>query len=199
MIFLSDNGYFGGEHRIRQGKYLPHEPSSHVPMMIRGPGIPPGQTSETLVSNVDVATTIADIADADPTLQQDGRSLLPYAFVPSQGSTRPILLEGDTGASIDDDGTETATPPLDAADQKRLKRFYKKLKAQKRRIRRRCAALKAISKNRAQVCVQRGRRQPRAGAHRHHLQAPGPRLQRPAHRSLRPASSTRPASSSSTT
>ena len=77
VIFLSDNGYFGGEHRIRQGKYLPHEPSSHVPMMIRGPGILPGQTSSTLVSNVDIASTIADIADADPTLQQDGRSLLP--------------------------------------------------------------------------------------------------------------------------
>jgi len=156
VIFISDNGYFGGEHRIRQGKYLPHEPSSHVPLMIRGPGIPAAQTSETLVSNVDIATTIADIADAEPTIPQDGRSLLPYAAVPSLGSTRPILLEGDTGASIDDDGTETATPPLDAADRKRLKRFHKRQKAATRRIRRRCRALKAISPNRAQVCVERG-------------------------------------------
>jgi hypothetical protein len=156
VIFLSDNGYFSGEHRIRQGKYLPHEPSSHIPLMIRGPGIPTGLVSDTLVSNVDVGTTIADIADANPTVPQDGRSLLPFAAVPSQGSTRPILLEGDTGASIDDDGTETASPPLDAADQKRLKRFYKKLKKQKRRVRQRCKALKQVNKKRAQVCVQRG-------------------------------------------
>ena len=42
FVFTSDNGFFHGEHRIGSGKYLPYEPSSHVPMLIRGPGIPPG-------------------------------------------------------------------------------------------------------------------------------------------------------------
>ena len=83
LMFISDNGYFAGEHRIRQGKYLPYEPSSHVPLLIRGPGIPAGQTSNALVSNVDVASTIADIAEATPTLTQDGRSLLPLAASPT--------------------------------------------------------------------------------------------------------------------
>ena len=156
LIFTSDNGYFAGEHRIRQGKYLPYEPSSHVPMMIRGPGIPAGQSSSTLVSNVDIASTIADIAETAPPIVQDGTSLLPLAAQPGTGAGRPILLEGDTGAGIDDDGAETPAPPLDAADLKRLKNFYKKRKAQKRKLRKRCQRLKQISPKRAQLCYRRG-------------------------------------------
>lgn len=106
LIFTDDNGYFSGEHRIRQGKYLPHEPSTHVPLMIRGPGIPSG-TSEELVSNVDLAATIGDIADVSPALLQDGRSLLPFAASPGLTTSRPILLEADTGPSVDDDGVES--------------------------------------------------------------------------------------------
>jgi N-acetylglucosamine-6-sulfatase len=95
IVFTSDNGFFRGEHRIAGGKYLPHEPSSRVPLVIRGPGIPPG-TSDELVSLTDVPQTILDIAGrADPAL--DGRSLLPYARNPALRSRRPVLLEGDTG------------------------------------------------------------------------------------------------------
>ena len=95
IVFASDNGFFRGEHRIAGGKYLPHEPSSRVPLVIRGPGIPAG-TSDELASLTDVPQTILDIAGApDPAL--DGRSLLPYAQNPALRSSRPLLLEGDTG------------------------------------------------------------------------------------------------------
>jgi N-acetylglucosamine-6-sulfatase len=100
IVFSSDNGYFAGEHRIAQGKYLPYEPSSHVPLIIRGPGIAPGSHSPELVSNADLAPTIAAITGATPQLTEDGRSLLPYAQNPSARSTRPILLEGDTGSNL---------------------------------------------------------------------------------------------------
>jgi N-acetylglucosamine-6-sulfatase len=100
IVFSSDNGYFAGEHRIAQGKYLPYEPSSHVPLIIRGPGIAPGSHSPELVSNADLAPTIAAIAGATPQLTEDGRSLLPYAENPTARSTRPILLEGDTGSNL---------------------------------------------------------------------------------------------------
>jgi arylsulfatase A-like enzyme len=100
ILFTSDNGYFAGEHRLAQGKYLPYEPSSHVPMLLRGPGIAPGARTGELVSNADVAPTIAGIAGATPQLTEDGRSLLPFAENPALRTTRPILLEGDTGSNL---------------------------------------------------------------------------------------------------
>ena len=153
LIFTSDNGYFNGEHRIRRGKYLPHEPSSHVPLLIRGPGIPAGNVSDELVSNVDIAETIRTIAGASASLVQDGRSLLPFAALPDLRSTRPILLEGDTGAfGIDDEGVEGP----DLADERRLRKFRKKLKKEKRKLRRECKRLKRRSPKRAQLCYKRG-------------------------------------------
>ena len=62
VLFTSDNGYIDGEHRIEFGKLLAYEPASQVPLLIRGPGIPAGETSDALVGNVDLAPTIAQIA-----------------------------------------------------------------------------------------------------------------------------------------
>ena len=42
LMFTSDNGYFLGEHRMRQGKIWTHEPSLRVPFVVAGPGIPHG-------------------------------------------------------------------------------------------------------------------------------------------------------------
>jgi N-acetylglucosamine-6-sulfatase len=152
ILFASDNGYFSGEHRIRQGKYLPHEPSSHVPLMIRGPGIPAGVVSPELVSNVDIASTIAQMTGASPQLPQDGRSLLPYARDASLRTTRPILLEGDTGAGIDDEGAEGPV----AQNQADFLQFQKKLRREKKKLRRRCKKLKRQSPKRAILCYRQG-------------------------------------------
>src|SRR4051812_5655017 len=97
IVFASDNGFFRGEHRIASGKYLPYEPSARVPLIIRGPGIPHGGVSDELVWNGDIAQTIDQIASGSENGSVDGRSLLPYAENPALRSTRPILLEEDTG------------------------------------------------------------------------------------------------------
>jgi N-acetylglucosamine-6-sulfatase len=97
IIFSSDNGFFRGEHRIDSGKYLPYDPSSRVPLLIRGPGIPHGAVSNELVWNGDIPQTIDQIASGSENAAADGRSLLPYAVDPARRSTRPVLLEGDTG------------------------------------------------------------------------------------------------------
>jgi N-acetylglucosamine-6-sulfatase len=97
IIFASDNGFFRGEHRIVSGKYLPYDPASRVPLLIRGPGIPAGGISDELVWNGDIPQTILQIASGSENPDTDGRSLLPYAQDPAKRSTRPILLEGDTG------------------------------------------------------------------------------------------------------
>jgi N-acetylglucosamine-6-sulfatase len=87
IIFLSDNGYFFGEHRRDGDKRLPLEPALHVPMAISVPdGLrtseQPG-TSEELVSTVDLAPTVLDYAEAEMCAEggrcatMDGRSLRP--------------------------------------------------------------------------------------------------------------------------
>ena len=104
VVFTSDNGFLQGEHRIAKGKYFPYDPSAHVPLLIRGPGIAAGTISDELVANVDLAPTLlaASGARADRTL--DGRSLLPFARDASRRSARPLLHEGLVGGDVDRDG-----------------------------------------------------------------------------------------------
>jgi N-acetylglucosamine-6-sulfatase len=75
FIFTTDNGYSFGAHRwaIKRCEY---EECHHVPLLIRYPGGPTG-TDGRLVSNVDLAPTVADLAGATPAIPQDGRSLVP--------------------------------------------------------------------------------------------------------------------------
>jgi arylsulfatase A-like enzyme len=104
IFFTSDNGFFQGEHRFDSAKFLAYEPSNHMPLVVRGPGITPGSVSNELAANVDIAPTIVQLTGAQPTLNMDGRSLLPYAVDTSLKSKRPLLFEGFTGA-----GEEAAT------------------------------------------------------------------------------------------
>jgi N-acetylglucosamine-6-sulfatase len=112
ILFTADNGFFAGQHRVPGGKYLVYEPSVRLPMIVRGPGIPAGGTSDELVANVDLAATVVDAADADAGRRLDGRSLLPVARRPSRDTDRAILLEtGQTAENgdLDQDGGPLGT------------------------------------------------------------------------------------------
>ena len=93
MFFTSDNGYLDGDHRIEFGKLLAYEPSSHVPLLVRGPDLPADETSDALVGNIDLAPTIADIAGARPTNEVDGESLLSLARSPTSSNDRALMIE----------------------------------------------------------------------------------------------------------
>ena len=99
IVFSSDNGTFWGEHRISEGKYLPYDPATRVPLLVRGPGVKRGAVSRELVANVDYAPTILQItgASAPARFAIDGRSMLPFLERPGRRTTRPILLEADKG------------------------------------------------------------------------------------------------------
>ncbi len=43
IVFLSDNGWLQGEHRIPGDKFLPYDESLRVPLIMRGPGVPAGR------------------------------------------------------------------------------------------------------------------------------------------------------------
>jgi arylsulfatase A-like enzyme len=93
VIFTSDHGYMQGEHRIPEGKMLPYDPSTQVPLLIRGPGIPHGRSTKALVGNVDLAPTILEATPARSPIRLDGRSVLPFARNVRLRSLRPLLHE----------------------------------------------------------------------------------------------------------
>lgn len=75
IVFMTDNGYSRGQHRWVT-KQCPYTDCYRTPLMIRYPGAEQ-RTESRLVSNVDIATTLADLGDATPQLPQDGKSLVP--------------------------------------------------------------------------------------------------------------------------
>ncbi|HEX5713618.1 MAG TPA: sulfatase-like hydrolase/transferase [Solirubrobacterales bacterium] len=93
IIFTSDNGFFYGEHRLTGGKFLAYEPATHMPLLIRGPGIKQGSATGELASNVDIAPTILELAGAEADKSIDGRSLVPFLVDPELRTRRPILFE----------------------------------------------------------------------------------------------------------
>ncbi len=93
IIFTSDNGFFYGQHRLVGGKFLAYEPSTHLPFLIRGPGIRPGTESDQLAANVDIAPTILELAHVKADRSLDGRSLFPFARDPLAHARRPVLFE----------------------------------------------------------------------------------------------------------
>ncbi len=93
IVFTSDNGFFFGEHRLTGGKFLAYEPATHLPLLIRGPGIKPGTATGELAANIDIAPTILELAGASPDKSVDGRSLVPFMKDPALRTRRPILFE----------------------------------------------------------------------------------------------------------
>ena len=65
IIFTSDNGFFFGEHRLLGGKFLAYEPATHLPLLIRGPGIKPGTSTGELAANIDIAPTVLELSGAN--------------------------------------------------------------------------------------------------------------------------------------
>jgi N-acetylglucosamine-6-sulfatase len=88
FVYISDNGFFYGEHRIDKGKPDPYEENIHMPLFLSVPRhyrdraelVP---QSDAPVANIDLSPTLLDLADADPCRSKricrtlDGRSLMP--------------------------------------------------------------------------------------------------------------------------
>jgi N-acetylglucosamine-6-sulfatase len=109
IIFTSDNGFFYGEHRLTGGKFLAYEPATHLPLLIRGPGIKAGTATGELAANIDIAPTILELAGAEADKSIDGRSLVPFMRDPALRTRRPILFESFVEtADVEANGEPTA-------------------------------------------------------------------------------------------
>jgi arylsulfatase A-like enzyme len=93
VFFTSDNGYMNGEHRLAQGKGVPYREATEVPLIVSGPGIPPGSVSRQLIANHDLAPTIATLAGATIPGFVDGRSAVALLSDDRAPWRRRVLLE----------------------------------------------------------------------------------------------------------
>ena len=106
VVLFSDHG----EHLHEAGLGMGHgehfrgDAVTHVPLMVRGPGIPAGQRVKALVRDVDLAPTLSALTKVEPLAPVDGVSLLPLA----RGETQDLGLElyGETGLWFVDDGED---------------------------------------------------------------------------------------------
>ena len=84
ILFTSDNGFFYGEHNLSLERRLPYEESIRTPLIVRYPPVvDPGSRIDGLVSSVDLAPTLLQLAGAPVGDHIQGRSFVP-------------LLAGDT-------------------------------------------------------------------------------------------------------
>ena len=119
IVFTSDNGFFYGEHRLTGGKFLAYEPSTHLPFLMRGPGIGPGSETGELAANIDIAPTVLELAHAKADMSIDGRSLVPFMHDTNLRTRRPILFESfvETNDVAENGGGPAVTPASVGAGQ----------------------------------------------------------------------------------
>jgi N-acetylglucosamine-6-sulfatase len=116
IIFTSDNGFFFGEHRLTGGKFLAYEPSTHLPLLIRGPGIKPGTSTGELAANIDIAPTILELAGVKADKSIDGTSLVPFMREPTLRTRRGILFESFVQTNdVEENGGGPASAPAAVA------------------------------------------------------------------------------------
>jgi arylsulfatase A-like enzyme len=109
IIFTSDNGFHLGQHRLPGGKTTAYEEDIHVPLLVRGPGVPKGRSMSALVANVDLAPTIAELAGVKPPPFVDGRSIVPLLHGKTQNDWRTaVLIESYPGNGPDVRGARGA-------------------------------------------------------------------------------------------
>jgi arylsulfatase A-like enzyme len=92
FVFTADHGEEFGEHGGKTHAYTCHEESTHVPLLVRIPGVA-GQRIEARVALVDIVPTILEAIGAGPGgMRLDGESLLLPAFAPSSvDPDRPVF------------------------------------------------------------------------------------------------------------
>jgi len=99
IIYTSDNGFFHGEHGVRDSKVLPYEPGIRIPLIMRGPGVPAANRQKQLVGNVDLASTILEAAGGTAGRLQDGRSLFRLMRDRSLEFGREFVIENGRGVN----------------------------------------------------------------------------------------------------
>jgi arylsulfatase A-like enzyme len=110
FIFSSDNGFHLGEYRLTLGKMTAYDTDIHVPLVITGPGIKGGQTSDAIVENIDLCPTFIELAGAAMLSNVDGRSLTPFLRGETIADWRTAALIEHHGPVRDIDDPDMPAP-----------------------------------------------------------------------------------------
>lgn len=93
IMFVGDNGYVLGQHRISKGKYFPYEPALNIPFIVTGPNVQKGATFDQMVTLMDITATVLDLANVTPTGRvPDGISLVDALVSGDPIVNRTLLL-----------------------------------------------------------------------------------------------------------
>jgi N-acetylglucosamine-6-sulfatase len=110
LIFMTDNGYSFGNHRWER-KRCEFTECNATPMLVRYPGLPGRHDATHLLSNVDLAATILELAGAaGPPIPQDGRSFAPLVLGRTVTWRDAILLHWPGGDMEGDPGQPDSMP-----------------------------------------------------------------------------------------
>jgi N-acetylglucosamine-6-sulfatase len=112
FIFTSDNGFMQGQHRIGFGKKVAYEPSTRVPLVIRGPGIAAGATYKRVTGLQDITPTILSMTHQwhdQPLAQIDGVDLL--SLLNGRRTHRVQVIESAHSSSLTDNQIAAGAEP----------------------------------------------------------------------------------------
>lgn len=123
VIYLSDQGFFMGEHGWFDKRFM-YEESFRTPMVMRYPGkIKEGTESEDLVMNLDIAPTLLQAAGVAIPNEMQGQSFLPQVTGEKQGKGRNALYY-----HYYENGEHAVSPHFGISTGRyKLIRFYKRV------------------------------------------------------------------------
>jgi arylsulfatase A-like enzyme len=94
ILFTSDNGFFYGEHGLSLERRLPYEESIRAPLLVRYPPLARAASRiDELVTSVDIAPTVLEIAGSPIGQHVQGRSLVPLLRGETSGWRESVLIE----------------------------------------------------------------------------------------------------------
>ena len=91
IILMGDNGYFLGERQFA-GKWLMYDNAVRVPLLVYDPRVKNPRDVDEMVLNIDVTSTIADLAGVEIPKTWQGKSLMPIVNRETNTMNRDTVL-----------------------------------------------------------------------------------------------------------
>jgi arylsulfatase len=108
VVYLSDHGEMAGDHGL-VGKKCFYDASVRIPMVVAGPGIAEGETTDELAEIIDVGPTLLDLAGADDRGRTFGESLAGVLEDPATGRVKRDAVFSQVRGHTDNYKTMVAT------------------------------------------------------------------------------------------